>query len=984
MTKIIKTDSYTQDKALGLEELLADPSVSTDTGYVYTKDDTTTELYYRSNAGIVKITSGGGLNVPPVDATKLVNSPYEVELSNTDGGLTFRDTVAPTETLGILKLSSNALKNTQFGYAAGETLTTGTGNTIIGYGAGTDLATDSSSNVIIGSSAVETSAVAVDQMVAIGFEAAKANTADGTVAIGYQAGLANTYGIHSTYIGYKAGAANINSDATIIGHNALYKNNAMESVIIGSQCAANQTGGTTGYDVAIGYQALNGAGAASYNVAIGHSAMTNATSASANVAIGNYAGQSITTQSGNVIIGYQCGINSTGTNAVLIGSQAGYYNTAAGTVAIGYQAGDANTTGTGNTFLGYQSGSAATGSNNTMVGYDSGKLIVAGAGNTIVGTAAGDALNAASNNNTVVGFGALGSASAAVTDTTAIGYQAAYSNTAGGTTAIGYQAGYGVTASTGNTYVGYRSGYQATGINCTFSGYQSGRYTGSGASNSFYGYNAGVVVTTGSRNVAVGTSAYSGSDTVNSSSGTDNVAVGYRAGYSMADAHSENILVGSECGYSLIASNGIVGVGFQAAYSLTSGARMTAIGYKAGRGNVSGADNTYIGYNAGVSATGANNTIIGSGAGDAASFSGTDNVAIGYNAMTTATGAANYNTVIGSAAGGAITTGTDNTLIGYNAGSSITTGDYNIIIGPRTGASDSQRVFQVGYDSTNEPMFSGVMYDGVSGSGGTDSELQTNVQLFKIRDPENNLEQFRAKGGKLSTYGETDPDVEVGGLCLFVKPATSPNKNSLTFKLNKLTHGCTAFGETDTFAQYGRISDTTGSLSISGISTDGTATNDGARGIYMYSVAAAADVVGTPSKIGSTSSRGVFEINTAKINGASVASWAGDDIIFAVRNNTATQFLVTGSGSIQGNSAFIEYDDEDDIKLVQSFSNRKANPYYARLNDLGVISKDGMCDMQKMDMLSIGAIGQLFNVIRGLAKRLGVSEDELYELAKQY
>jgi mevalonate kinase len=69
---------------------------------------------------------------------------------------------------------------------------------------------------------------------------------------------------------------------------------------------------------------------------------------------------------------------------------------------------------------------------------------------------------------------------------------------------------------------------------------------------------------------------------------------------------------------------------------------------------------------------------------------------------------------------------------------------------------------------------------------------------------------------------------------------------------------------------------------------------------------------------------------------------------------------------------------------VQSFSNRKANPYYARLNDLGVISKDGMCDMQKMDMLSIGAIGQLFNVIRGLAKRLGVSEDELYELAKQY
>ena len=70
--------------------------------------------------------------------------------------------------------------------------------------------------------------------------------------------------------------------------------------------------------------------------------------------------------------------------------------------------------------------------------------------------------------------------------------------------------------------------------------------------------------------------------------------------------------------------------------------------------------------------------------------------------------------------------------------------------------------------------------------------------------------------------------------------------------------------------------------------------------------------------------------------------------------------------------------------MVQAFSQKESNPYYDRLKDLGIISNGGMVCMQDMNMLSIGAIGQLFNIIRALAIKLGVSEEELYALAKQY
>ena len=58
--------------------------------------------------------------------------------------------------------------------------------------------------------------------------------------------------------------------------------------------------------------------------------------------------------------------------------------------------------------------------------------------------------------------------------------------------------------------------------------------------------------------------------------------------------------------------------------------------------------------------------------------------------------------------------------------------------------------------------------------------------------------------------------------------------------------------------------------------------------------------------------------------------------------------------------------------------------HFNRVKELGIATDDGMMCLNNAQMLSIGAIGQLFNVIRGLAKRLGVSEDELYALAKQY
>lgn len=1111
MTKIIKSDSYTQNKALGLEES-APPTKTTDTGFVYTGDvAANTELYYRDSAGNdVQITSGGGLNVPPVDATKLVNGTAEVTLTHDSPEIIFTN---PAE-IGHLRLTYNSV--------------------LLGLNAG-------DANTAVGT-------------VAIGEEAGKANTVEtANTFIGYQAGNISDAAsaqafttIGNTYLGYHAGYNSLSINSIAIGENALSGSTSLDpsinaycngNIAIGKDTMSHIVAGTyddvTENNIAIGTNALHSLVDASNNVVVGANSGTSVTeggsnvivgpnsgtgiqSGSANVIIGMSTGMSLVTKSSNVFIGSGAGLSADANNCVGIGANAGSGFLADGNVAIGKSAGYTGSAQTGRTFIGHNAGNGSTGANNTVIGYNAadaasftgidntvigydalgkangaanyntvigsgagsnitegdnntvvgyaaGYSFSTGANNTLIGYGAGSNITAAGGSNVVVGCGAMGTANGALTNATAVGFEAGKVNTASGTVAVGYQAGKANTLSTGNTFFGYQAGIVSTKADNTIIGYQAGvlldgAYGGTG--NTFIGARSADAVKEGEDNVIIGrdaggqlngNSSYNviigagaaagfagdgdkliaiGPGACNAGMAAYGIAIGYNAGYASTN---NNIFIGKQAGYTYTSAAGNIGIGddclsgaassgfyntaigYQAGDNITSGGYNCLLGYFAGSGLTSGSGNVcvgertgftstttansvLVGHEAGYSnnvaesvfvgvsagkynSTGTRNTYVGSYSGSGVGgteITGADNAALGYQAGYALITTANSNTLLGSKSGIAVTTGSNNILLGYNSGSSITTGADNIIIGAPTGAAASARTFKVGYHASYTPMFSGVMYDGVSG---TDSALTIGAQDFRVYDPvtSSGVRSLIVKDGKLSTNNESSPDVNVGGLCLYSSESSS--KNHETFKASGVAHGCTtAFGETDTFAQFGRTSDSHGTLHISGINDDSSA----APGILMTAVAGVADAVDGDTKDASTASTGVFQINTLKISGTGVTSWGGGDIIMVVRNNDATQFAITGAGSIQGNAAYVEYDDEDDIKLVQSFSDRKANPYYDRLSDLGIISKGGMCDMQKMDMLSIGAIGQLFNIIRALAVKLGVSEDELYALAKQY
>uniref|UniRef100_A0A6M3IZK6 Putative tail protein n=1 Tax=viral metagenome TaxID=1070528 RepID=A0A6M3IZK6_9ZZZZ len=209
----------------------------------------------------------------------------------------------------------------------------------------------------------------------------------------------------------------------------------------------------------------------------------------------------------------------------------------------------------------------------------------------------------------------------------------------------------------------------------------------------------------GNGNLALGYRAgYNNNNSGGDPDGTENVYIGFAAGYGAVGGSSgyENVGIGSRTFYNLTSGNRNVAIGRIALGSLTTGIYNVAIGSSAGFGLGSGQGNTLIGYKAGFALTGSNNVAIGREAmysstsaqlnvaiGNAAlenNITGRYNVAIGWGA---ASGAATYspehNTIIGYEAGTAIRTGTYNTFIGKTAGYSLTTGTRNVCIGWASG-----------------------------------------------------------------------------------------------------------------------------------------------------------------------------------------------------------------------------------------------------------------------------------------------------------
>lgn len=364
-------------------------------------------------------------------------------------------------------------------------------------------------------------------------------------------------GTDNIYVDENSG--NLNATAannTALGAYSLYNVTTGHSqTAIGSSALRNTTSGQQ--NTAIGYWAMYSNTTGSFNTALGYRAISANTSGTENVALGYQTLMSNSTGNANTAVGYQALINnSTGYQNTGIGDWALKSNTiGAANTAVGYYSLNANTTGEFNTSFGTASMySNKANSRSTAVGYNAmyfadDRTTGRETYNTALGYEALKGSSTPSNNtgqyNTAVGDRA-NSSNTSGSKNAALGHKALFSTTSGWENiAIGYGTLYGNIANSRNTAVGHEALYN---FNST---------TNTATNNVAIGYRAGYGVdgSTGVNNIFIGSQAGD-----NVSTGSNNIVLGHNIDLTSADANNQMIIGNSATLYGDLANNRI-GIG---------------------------------------------------------------------------------------------------------------------------------------------------------------------------------------------------------------------------------------------------------------------------------------------------------------------------------------------------------------------------------------------------------------------------------------
>jgi hypothetical protein len=679
------------------------------------------------------------------------------------------------------------LNMTAVGYQALMGLTTGTSNCALGFRCG-ELITTAINSTLLGSycGALLTTSAASSNNTCVGTDCMRyVNASTGNVYVGCQSGQGNADGATSTGSNYNTG----------VGMYALYAvETGDNNVCVGYSAGKLVTTGTS--NVAVGHSAADSVTTGSANVCIGALSGEFLTTEANNTLVGHAAGRALTSAA-NTCVGYMAGVTMAAGTITSCGFMAGYYATGTYNTFMGYQAGYgvvAGFSGTGNTAVGHLAGTLMTGAvnYNTILGYDAmGEAAITGPNNTAVGAYAFKNATSGSNNvvvghnaltygttassNVFVGVQTAGGGIATCTGSTVVGYCAGHLVNSNVITAVGYSSCFNCVSGAGdrNTAVGTNSCYYGIGDDCVAVGDSALLLEGStvigggtpgtnSATNcvavgswamrycrknqdcvaigkNAYRYGGYGSVVSPARNIAIGTDALSGQGITQALSNvnSDNIAIGYHAGWTICGATAitgANVLVGNYAGSALTTgvNNSLVGhnagltlatggsnvimgasaggsavsssnlvligasaaplittssctvIGTSAASDLSSGANHTVIGYAAGQRIDSFGNDTFVGDGAGRYVNGGQNTMVGSACG-----LGVDGVSLGCH----------YNTAMGYQAMYAITTGNYNCAFGHQCGLALTTGDENTFVGRISGmvsATDNANTY-VGY-----------------------------------------------------------------------------------------------------------------------------------------------------------------------------------------------------------------------------------------------------------------------------------------------
>ena len=647
-------------------------------------DDVTHTLLVSENGGAFEPLVGGGSGGGLLVAAAGTANYGTVSLGAVD---------AITSGSYNLGIGTNALtavttgsRNLGIGELAGAALVGAQNCTFVGYNAGK--LTTGSGNTAFGASTM-VQAVTGAGNTAVGFGAGSALAgADGNTLIGNTAGSGITSGDRNTYIGYGAGSGTLTgSDNTVLGYSVSLTTTQTGMLVVGNSVNATPYGL---YSMVIGYGGNHflrafGLGNATNSyldintglmlktVTIGGSSTLNR----ANLVV-ELTGLSSTTDlwaaplTGDTVYFK----NSSGAPVTLDGNGKNIDNTATKTLDTGAGAmltyngtqwlvvtnttvaagggllvAATGTRNYGTVDIGAVDGTL-TGQDNIGIGTNALTALLGGNRNLAMGTSAGAALTSGSSNIALGNNSGAGLTVAEYSIAVGVDVAVGLTTSVGQFVAIGHGALQAGTTTNNTVAIGYAT-MGACGVSlpsgCTAVGTQAMYY--------------GRASTTVSNScIAIGAQAMYGNSTPASNTGTNAIAIGYRA-----------------------------------LYTLTSGARNLAIGNGAGDALTTGGDNIAIGNNAlSTASTVSYNLAIGQNA--LSGVAGARNIAIGYSAMISATSAAyntvmgidacagvmtgdGYNVAIGYQVAGALANGSNNVLVGYSAATSITTGSNNTVVG---------------------------------------------------------------------------------------------------------------------------------------------------------------------------------------------------------------------------------------------------------------------------------------------------------------
>lgn len=244
---------------------------------------------------------------------------------------------------------------------------------------------------------------------------------------------------------------------------------------------------------------------------------------------------------------------------------------------------------------------------------------------------------------------------------------------------------------------------------------------------------------------------------------------------------------------------------------------------------------------------------------------------------------------------------------------------------------------------------------------------------------------------KVATGGETAPDCDNGGITL---QQGNNNAYLFTLKSTNVAHGMTSVLEADSYAGFSKENNTNGGLKIFGLSAAD-------KGLGMFGYATTADTTT------STAAHAPFTIDSRKKSGTTVGALANNENIGIIANDDNAIIIFKGNGDIYSDSGnqsqtvsstpsshdqhLFEYDDENDIELSRALQKQIANKWddevfkknKDRLTELGIM-ENGFISDRKTKALLLGTTQQLFNIIKNIAKKMNITEEQLFEFAKDY